>query len=238
MSNYQGVDPAQRSEHFTSFLPDYVAGKVLQVDDEAVPVFVDETVGFNDAADANFTPFPAVEAIGDYCAIGFDEFPTSLRFDNANGTAGVGGVVVWEYWKTDDTWAALAGVTDGTTGFTIAVADGQTLTFTKPTDAKKRRLNGGPDLFYIRARITTVYSTNPVYDQGFIVTDGLNLISQAGMGRGARKIYCVGAGDVAVVDESDGVERVIPMIADQEIEGRFRQINDGNTTATALTVTW
>ena len=77
-------------------------------------------------------------------------------------------MVVWEYWD-GDSWEALANVTDGTTGFTIAVTDGQNLTFDIPTDWAAQVLNGSANLFYIRARITTVYTINPVYDQGFIL---------------------------------------------------------------------
>lgn len=141
------------------------AKKVWQVDVTG-PTFVDETPGFNDATDANFTVFPATEAVGDYVAIGFEQPFSSVVFDNANGTAGVGGVVTWEYWN-GFAWTALSGVSDGTTGFTAAVADGQVLSYTLPTDWVAHKLNG-VHAYYIRARITTVYTTNPIYDQGFI----------------------------------------------------------------------
>lgn len=142
------------------------AGQVWQVEDSP-STFVDQTAGFNDATNANFTPFPTTEATADYVAIGFRQKFANVTFDNLNGTSGAGGVIVWEYWN-GSTWASLSGVSDGTTGFTASVADDQVLTFTVPGDWARRALNTSADLFYIRARITTVYSTNPIYDQGFV----------------------------------------------------------------------
>lgn len=140
-------------------------GQVWQV--AAPSTFVDETTDANSAANADWQIFPTAEVATDYVTLGFAEQFPKVTFDNLNGTAGVGGVVVWEYWN-GTTWVALTGVTDGTTGFTAAVANGQALTFTVPSDWAKQVLNGSANLYYIRARITTVYTTNPVYDQGFI----------------------------------------------------------------------
>ena len=89
-----------------------------------------------------------------------------LTFDGANGTAGIGGDVVWEYWD-GAAWTALADVSDDTDGFTTAPVDAQFVTWTVPNDWTITSLNGSADLFYVRARITTAYSTNPVYDEGF-----------------------------------------------------------------------
>ncbi len=151
---------------------DEAIGQIWQVDDTpADNAFVDETTDANDAGNADWTVFTAVEAVGDYMAIGFSEKFSEVVFDNAAGTAGVAGVVVWEYWN-GTAWAALTTVVDGTTGFTIATADGQVLTFDIPLDWAKSIINASANLYYIRARITTVYSTNPVYDQGFIAAVG------------------------------------------------------------------
>ena len=133
------------------------------------PVFVDETVAFNDATDADFDPFPAGNVNGDYVAIGSQDTFSQVIFDNANGTAGTVGTVTWEYWN-GAAWTALAGVVDGTTGFTAAVSDGQTLTFTLPADWAMLTLNG-VSAFYIRAVVTNPYTVDPVYDQGFVGTD-------------------------------------------------------------------
>lgn len=142
---------------------------VLQVDDTPSGTsFVNETTDFNDAGNADYTVFPATESLGDYACWGFGAEYDSITFDNANGTAGVGGVVLWEYWN-GTAWASLSGVTDGTSGFTAAVSDDQEVTWTRPTDWKKRTISTSSDLYWVRARIiTSVYSTNPIYDQGFI----------------------------------------------------------------------
>jgi hypothetical protein len=135
------------------------------------PTFVDETADFNSAANADFQPFPTVEAANDYCAFGFALKFSKLIFDYANGTAGVGGTVAWEYWN-GTAWAALSGVTDGTTSFTAAVGDGKAVTWTAPSDWATTTLNGSAQLYYVRARVTGTYSTNPVLDQGFIAGQG------------------------------------------------------------------
>ncbi len=158
---------AESTLSYASANIDNAFGQVWQVDISTGPTFVDETDDANNSAGPDWTIFPAVEAIGDYVTIGGVTTFDQVVFDNAGGTAGVGGVVVWEYWN-GALWFALAGVTDGTTGFTAAAADGQSLTFTIPGDWAAQVLNGSASLFYIRARITTVYGTNPIYDQGWL----------------------------------------------------------------------
>ena len=147
--------------------------QIWQVDTTG-PTFVDETTDANSVAAADWQIFPTTEATTDYVAIGATEANGRFGrviFDGLGGTAGVGGVVVWEYFN--GSFVALSGVSDGTSGFTAAVADGQSLTYTIPTDWTLTTLNG-VEAFYIRARITTVYSTNPVYDQGFIADTNLD----------------------------------------------------------------
>lgn len=136
---------------------------------DAAPAYVDMTTEANDATLNNWIIFPAAEAVGDCCIIGSAVPFTGVTFDNTGGVQGVGGVVVWEYWN-GSTWDALAGVTDNTTGFTAAVGV-QTLTFTQPADWAASVINGSASLYYIRARITTIYGTNPQYDKGFITGD-------------------------------------------------------------------
>ncbi|MEX2141329.1 MAG: hypothetical protein WD894_18835 [Pirellulales bacterium] len=143
------------------------ATKVWQVDVAPGPVYVDETADFNSTANADFLPFPATEAVGDYLAIGYFQPFTKVTFDYANGTAGFGGAVAWEYWDGDE-WKALGSVTDGTNGFTAVAADGRTVTWSPPNDWKPVSINGSAQLYYVRASVTTLYSTNPVLDQGFV----------------------------------------------------------------------
>ena len=142
--------------------------QIWQVDDSG-PTFVDQTAEFNSPTDADYIVFPAGNVAGDYAAFGNVERYTRLSFDNANGTAGTVGAVTWEYWN-GSAWAALAGVVDGTTGFTAAVSDGQVVTWTLPTDWALLTLNG-VSAYYVRAVITTPYTIDPVYDQGFMGGD-------------------------------------------------------------------
>jgi len=144
------------------------AAVVWQVDISTGPTFVNQTAGFNDPTDANWTVFPAVEANGDYAAIGFANPFSGLVIDYANGTAGVGGTVTWKYWN-GAAWAALAGVTDGTVGFTAAVGDGYMVTWTVPANWATTSLNGSAQLYYVIAEVTGVYATNPICDQGFVL---------------------------------------------------------------------
>lgn len=155
-----------------------LASQVWQVDATPGPdVFVDETADFNSFVNATLTPFPGTENVGDYFAIGFTEPFSRITFDYANGTAGVGGVVVWEYWN-GTAWAALAGVTDATAGFTTAVADNLTVSWTVPAAWQARVLgSNSASLYYVRARITTVYTTNPVLDQGWVNGNGKTLVA-------------------------------------------------------------
>lgn len=142
------------------------AAQVWQVDATPGPaVFVDQTSNFNSTTAADWVVFPATEAVGDYCAIGFSEQFLGLSVTDVGGTVGVGGVVTWEYWN-GSAWTSLPGLTDGTTGFTTTGA--QTVTWTAPTGWAPLSLNGGTALYYVRARITTVFTTNPTYSSGTV----------------------------------------------------------------------
>ena len=146
--------------------------RVWQFEDPAT--FVDETTDANSATAADWTIFPATESVGDYVAIGSEAPFASLTLTNTGGTQGVDGgslAVAWEYWD-GAAWTALTGVTDGTTGFT-AVVGVQTVTFTQPANWATTELNStGGQLYYVRCRITAGdYSTNPVYDNGYITGD-------------------------------------------------------------------
>ena len=150
-----------------NFKEDEDITSVWQVDDSA-SAFVDETKDAKGTANADWTVFPATEAIGDYAAFGYTSTFTQLKFDYANGTAGTGGEVTWEYWN-GTAWTALSGVVDNTTGFIVAVADGLTVSWTLPSDWAKRTLSSNKSLYYVRARITNIYTINPVLDQGYVL---------------------------------------------------------------------
>lgn len=169
-------DPATAGDEFDHPSEAYTiqndaAAQVWQEDNDGGPSYVDLTTDFNDVGDADVNPFPVTEAVNDAMYIGFSQKFAKLVFDYANGTAGVGGTVAWEYYNGSG-WSAVSGLTDGTAGFTTAVADGLTVTWTAPTNWAKTSINGSAQLYYIRARVTGTYSTNPVLDQGFIGGQG------------------------------------------------------------------
>lgn len=162
----------------------------------AGPTFVDQTTGFNDPTAANWTVFPVGELVTDYAAIGSAVPFGRVTMFNTGGTQGVGGVVVWEYWN-GAAWTALTGVVDGTTGFTAAVsANPQILTFTIPSDWATTTLNV-VTAYYIRARITTIYTTNPIYSQGFVGGVDWTLIARPDGTLGAHK------GDILVIGNNN-----------------------------------
>jgi hypothetical protein len=136
---------------------------VLQVDITG-PTFTDETRDANDFQTGDWQIFPGSEAVGDYVAFGNDAKWNLLEIDL--GTAGVGGVVVWEYWDGSG-WSALTDVGDETLGFTTGAAAGdfKQVSWAIPNNWATTTLGGLGPHYYVRARITTVYSTNPIGDQ-------------------------------------------------------------------------
>lgn len=140
--------------------------QVWQVDDSSQN-FVDESEDFLDAGTADWTVFPTTEAVADYAAFGQGQTFTSMTLDNTGGTAGVGGTVAWEYWN-GTAWTALSGLSDGTSSFTAGPSSGQVVSWTLPTDWARTSIGGSLPLYYVRARITVVYTTNPIYDGGFV----------------------------------------------------------------------
>lgn len=153
--------------------------QVWQVD-VSVPTFDDQTgEATDDVLNADnlpgvlgdFLPIPASEEVGDYCAIGFDQKFRKLVWDNSSvdGLAGAGGTVTWEYWN-GSSWAALSNVSDGTNSFKAAKGV-QVLTFDVPADWATLTLNGAGPYYYVRARVTATYTTNPEYDNLIVQGD-------------------------------------------------------------------
>jgi hypothetical protein len=134
-----------------------------QVDESTSPdTYVEQTDEFNSAATGDCNPFPATEAVNDFFALGSRRKFTKLSIDV--GTAGTTGVVAWEYWDSS-TWSSLS-ATDGTNSFKNSGVN--TVTWTMPTDWAALDLNDGEELYYVRARITTTYGTDPVLDEGSV----------------------------------------------------------------------
>lgn len=146
----------------------------FQVDQSGGPSYVDYTSAANNGTDADVTPYPATEAAGaegtgDWFAVGYEKPFQSLVFDRAGCTQGVAGVVAWEYWN-GSSWTALAGVTDATTSFTSTVADGQEVRWNMPANFnwQKTSINSSAQLYFVRARCTTVWTTNPTISQVYV----------------------------------------------------------------------
>lgn len=146
------------------------AGQAWQIDDPGgTPVYVDETADFASSATGDVNPWPATEAIGDQFAIGSRGPFNSLTITVA--TAGTVGTLTWKYWN-GTAWAALSGVTDATTGFTVLGTN--TVTWTMPTDWKPRALNGSASLFYVVAEVATTYTIDPILTSGTVNNQGPN----------------------------------------------------------------
>ena len=181
------------------------ASQVWQ-EDNSGPTFVDETSDYNDATDANLNPFPAGPAVGDAFYIGRASGTfAQVTLDNANGTAGTDGgalAITWEYWD-GTSWTSLAGVTDGTSNFTAAVADGQAVTWTEPTDWARTTVNGTTG-YYVRGRVSAgAFGVDPIYDQGF-VGDGVTAVTGF-----------VGGETLEIQDGEDATRVVVFTAADQ-----------------------
>lgn len=148
------------------------------------PTYVSMTTEFNNATNNDVIPFPAVEATGDYFAVGFAQPFSKLVFDYANGQAGTVGTVTWKYWN-GTAWTALSGVSDATAGFTTAVADTLAVTWTAPTDWATKSENGSAQLYYVIAEVTGVYTVQPQLDQGYVGGQGAGVFQEHGRHGGA-----------------------------------------------------
>jgi hypothetical protein len=157
------------SNNFTQLAGTWTAVDTAYQVDASPLTFTDVTTAANNATDADVVPFPATEATGDYFAIGYSAAFRAVRFDRAGCTAGAAGVCAREYLSTSGTWKALPEFFDSTTSFTTAVGDHHVCGWSLPQDWTSQSLNG-VSKFWIRFRITTIYTTNPTISQVFIST--------------------------------------------------------------------
>ena len=163
---------------------------ICQADDGTV--FTNETTPFNEATADDVEVLPAVPAVGDACYFGHATSQFQ-RIDLNETTQGDGTwTIVWEYYN-GSAWAALSGVTDGTTGFTAATG-WVSVTYTLPTDWAKVTINT-VEAYYIRARVS-VYSavvTAPQVGQGYIIGETPTWTDDQ------ADFVSAGAGDVALL---------------------------------------
>lgn len=152
------------------------ASKVWSVDDDGGPGFTDRTDEFNDTVKANCPAFPVSEAVDDYFAIGYTATFPGLTIALDTGV-GVGGTVTWEYYN-GSSWASLSNVTDNTTGLTATGENA--VKFTIPADWATLSLNGSAALYWVRAKVTGVYSTNPNIDYGWVQAPSAKVLAAEG----------------------------------------------------------
>lgn len=126
------------------------------------PTFVEMTREFNDAIANNCICFPATEAVNDYFAMGHTSKYAKLVINTT--TARSGGALVWEYYN-GSSWSSLT-VTDGTN--TLSTTGSQNVTWTPPTNWTAVSLNGEEAIYYVRLRVTTTMTTNPLIGQGWV----------------------------------------------------------------------
>lgn len=139
--------------------------------------FVDETTEANESTADDMTLLPAVPAVDDAYYFGADEAFISLEV-NVNQGAG-SWTITWEYWN-GAAWAALSGVSDGTTGFTTSGINN--VTFTLPSDWARNTVNSQGPFYYVRGRVSayTSVTTQPLGQQSRINNAGLDVLTTAG----------------------------------------------------------
>lgn len=146
-------------------------------------VTTDETVPANNAAVNDMTLLPAVPVADDAYDFVGSQMYGGVRVNI--GTQGVGvWTIVWEYYNTAGAWVALAGVVDGTTGFTAA-AGSRDVTFTIPTNWANTAVYGKTG-YHVRARVSAYTSivTQPLGTQAWLL-DALHFMWRAVVGAGA-----------------------------------------------------
>ena len=133
----------------------------------------DDTADCTNATTGDCSLIPATEATGDYIAFAYsnDLRFDRLIFDRTGGTQGVGGTCAWEYCSANsdvgtacDTWTAVSGLSDATTCMTAALGNSQVVSWTHPSNWVLATEDSVQD-YFIRMRVTGVYSTNPVASQ-------------------------------------------------------------------------
>lgn len=114
-------------------------------------VFTDETTEANSSTTNDMTLTPATPAVNDAYYFGHPEADwTQLKINVS--TAGSGFTLTWEYW-TGATWAALSGVTDGTSNFSNSGLN--YVSWSLPSWATTTVNSQGP-YYYVRARVSAV----------------------------------------------------------------------------------
>jgi len=199
----------------------------------AASKFVDLTTEANEATAADYLLVPAVEEDElDYALIGQVNPFYGLKITNA--TPAAGGVFAYEYLNAEGVWTALPATSffDGTTNMTNTTDDSYIL-FMPPEDWASQTWESDEvdttPRYYIRMRVTTVFSTQPDIDQvkvlemdatayvtGVMIAPSRGLIDYANLFSGTA-----GGGNgttILVVNHTKQRRGLITLVADEENE--------------------
>ncbi|MEW5759524.1 MAG: hypothetical protein AB1779_02015, partial [Candidatus Thermoplasmatota archaeon] len=151
-----------------------------------------DSMKYYDAYTATYTTYTA--AANDDVANDFSITGTGTTLENTSyygmnyqfkeliinvGTAGAGGVVAWEYYSSDAIWVdleGLAGFSDGTVDFTAA-AGTYTVAIPIPSNWTTTAVDT-VTAYWVRARVTTLYTTAAVGTQASTVEYNLKIKAQ------------------------------------------------------------
>lgn len=133
-------------------------------------VFTNLTTAATNDTDADVA-FPSAEAINDAFYIGSSTPFGSLIVDRAGCTAGAAGVLAIEYWN-GTTWDTVKKRLDLTSNLTATVGDNQVIQWRIMPNWTTNTVNS-QSAYWVRLRITTVYSTNPTVSRIRIAEAGL-----------------------------------------------------------------
>ncbi len=153
-------------------------------------VFTDETAAAINTTVNDMTLLPAVPEVNDayyfFYSTAFNAVVVRI------GTAGAGvWTVVWEYYDSGtSTWTALAGVSDGTVGFTAAAGD-KSVTFTKPATMGSVTV-GAVTGYAVRARVSSYTSivTQPKGTRAWVSDSAFTLNTKPGSGTYTAREMC------------------------------------------------
>ena len=146
-------------------LTDSVAVSAAIADDGGA--FTDETTDANDAGADDVQLLPVAPASDDAFYVGYST--PFKEVEIAMGVAATDGAVTWEYYN-GSAWVALSGVTDNTDSFKAVAGSTYSLLFTEPSDWAATTVNSQGPFFYVRARVTTVGTSQAQADQMWIAT--------------------------------------------------------------------
>jgi len=136
--------------------------------DDSATSYTDNTDNANDAEENDFSPFNATPAVGDILYVGsaykFLSLQTVLTTVGAGGSA----AVTWEYWN-GAAWTAMT-VTDEVSGASTLTASGR-FYWSALSNWAKVSVNNSAQYYYVRGRLTGLYTTDPVCREVFMGQD-------------------------------------------------------------------